>query len=208
MRRAVFLDRDGILNRLVAHNGRAVAPRALAEFALLPGVPAAVAALRRAGLLAVVVTNQPEVARGRLDPTELARMHNRLQQAVPVDAIYVCPHDDADGCACRKPKPGLLERAARAWHVTLAESFLVGDSWRDVAAGKAAGCTTILLAPDPGAACQVEPDFFARDLPAAAELILGQLLRRNPPALARPGRQWSAKLRRTALRDREARVWP
>lgn len=208
MRRAVFLDRDGVLNRLVAHKGRAVAPRALAEFALLPGVRQAVEALRRAALRTLVVTNQPEVARGQLARGELEHIHARLRRWVPLDAIYVCPHDDADNCACRKPKPGLLEQAARARRVTMAESFLVGDSWRDVAAGKAAGCTTILLAPDPGAACQVEPDFFARDLPAAAELILGQLLHRNPPALARPSRQWAAKLRRTALRDREARVWP
>ncbi|HEX2714975.1 MAG TPA: HAD-IIIA family hydrolase, partial [Candidatus Acidoferrales bacterium] len=165
-------------------------------------------ALRGAALRALVVTNQPEIARGQLARAELERMHARLRRMVPLDAIYLCPHDDGDACACRKPMPGLLERAARAWHVSMTESFLIGDSWRDVAAGKAAGCTTILLAPGPGAACRVEPDFFARDLPAAAELILGQLALRNPPALARPGRPSSAKLPRTALREREVRVWP
>ena len=188
MRRAVFLDRDGVLNRLVAHNGRAVAPRALAEFALLPGVAAAVAALRSAGLLAVVVTNQPEVARGRLDPTELARMHDRLRQAVPVDAIYVCPHDDADTCACRKPRPGLLHRASREWNIHLEASFVVGDTERDLAAGKAAGCATILIARPENPPARMAADVTVRDLPAAAELILERMLARGQAFVGRFGR--------------------
>ncbi len=192
MRRAVFLDRDGVLNQLVAHNGRAVAPRALAEFALLPGVAAAVAALRSAGLLAVVVTNQPEVARGRLDPTELARMHNRLQQAVPVDAIYICPHDDADGCACRKPKPGLLRRASRDWNLSLGTSFLVGDTEKDLAAGRAAGCATILIASAESPRAEAAADFVVRDLPAAAELLLREILGRGHEPMGAPGRARNA----------------
>ncbi len=179
MRRAVFLDRDGVLNQLVMRNGQAMSPRGLAEFALLPGVRPAVAALQQAGLLAIVVTNQPEVTRGALERAELERMHARLLRRVPIDAIYTCPHDDRDACACRKPKPGLLEQASRAWNLTLAESFLIGDSWKDVAAGKAAGCTTILVAPPAALPCEVEPDFVARDLPAAAELILAKLVWRG-----------------------------
>jgi len=179
MQLAVFLDRDGVLNKLVDSNGRAVAPRVLAEFALLPGVDAAVAALQRAALLTVVVTNQPEIARGGLDPVELARMHEFLRGAVPLDAIYVCPHDDADGCACRKPKPGLFWRASREWNINLEASFLVGDTEKDLAAGKAAGCTTILISPFESAAATLQADFVARDLPAAAELILRKLLARS-----------------------------
>ena len=192
MRRAVFLDRDGVLNRLVAHNGRAVAPRALAEFALLPGVAAAVTALRRAGLLAVVVTNQPEVARGQLDPMELARMHERLQRAVPVDAIYICPHDDADGCACRKPRPGLLQRASRDWNLSLRASFLVGDTEKDLAAGRAAGCATILIAPAESSSAEAAADFVVRDLPAAAELLLEEILGRGHEPMGIPGRARNA----------------
>ena len=182
MRRAVFLDRDGVLNQTVLRDRRAVSPRALGEFHVLPGAREAVEALQQAGLLVVVVTNQPDVARGTLARVELERMHARLLRRVPIDAIYTCPHDDRDACACRKPKPGLLEQASRAWNVTLAESFLVGDSWKDVAAGKAAGCTTILVAPAAALPCEVEPDFVARDLPAAAALILEQLGKRRPSA--------------------------
>jgi len=189
----VFLDRDGVLNRPVLRGGRAVAPRAVAEFVLLPGVTAAVSALRHAGFLAVVVTNQPEIARGGLDPAELARMHDRLQHAVPLDAIYVCPHDDADACACRKPKPGLLRRASQEWNISLEASFMVGDTERDLAAGKAVGCTTILVGAADPAVAGVSADFAVRDLPAAAELVLAQLGKR--PAWSFP-----------ALRARQERI--
>src|SRR5437879_7952963 len=106
MRRAVFLDRDGVLNRLVARNGQSVSPRRLAEFALLPGVRPAVAALRRASLLVIVVTNQPDVARGALTPAELERMHDRLLKTVPIDAIYARPHAQPYSCAWRRPDTG------------------------------------------------------------------------------------------------------
>ena len=179
MWRAVFLDRDGVLNRLVLRDRGAASPRSLAEFELLPGARPTIEALRRAALRTLVVTNQPDIARGLLARAELELMHAHLLHMVPVDAIYVCPHDDCDACACRKPKPGLLEQASRAWGVALAESFLVGDSWKDVAAGKAAGCTTIFLAPSDERPLEAEPDFVARDLPAAAELILAKLLWRG-----------------------------
>lgn len=176
-RRAVFLDRDGVLNRLVVRDGRAVAPRALKEFALLPGVREAVGALRRAAWLVVVVTNQPDIARGQLDLEELWRMHDRLRQAVPVDAVYTCPHDDLDRCVCRKPRPGLLWRASRRWRINLASSFLVGDTWKDMAAGKAAGCTTVLIISPQDNSRRVVADLEASDLRAAAEMILGQFPR-------------------------------
>lgn len=175
MRRAVFLDRDGVLNRLVMRDGQGVSPRALAEFALLPGVRPAVEALQRASLLVIVVTNQPDLARGALTPAELARMHGRLARAVRVNGIYTCPHDDRDGCACRKPNPGLLRRASLDWNISLEASFLVGDTWIDIAAGKAAGCATIQIAAVPCVTASVTADFTVQDLPAAAELILGEL---------------------------------
>src|SRR5712692_3377950 len=177
MRRAVFLDRDGVLNRLIERDGQGVSPRALAEFALLPGVRPAVAALQRASLLVIVVTNQPDMARGALAPAEIERMHDRLLKAVPIDAIYVCPHDEPDGCACRKPKPGLLRRASLDWNISLEASFLVGDTWKDIAAGKVAGCATIQVAATQLAASSVAPDFSTRDLLGAAKIILGQLFR-------------------------------
>ncbi len=187
MRRAVFLDRDGVLNRLVARNGQSVSPRRLAEFALLPGVRPAVAALRRASLLVIVVTNQPDVARGALTPAELERMHDRLLKTVPIDAIYACPHDEPDSCACRKPNPGLLRRASLDWNIHLETSFLVGDTWKDIAAGKAAGCATIQVGATLGAPVGVAADFMVPDLPAAAEIILGELERRRETLAGRQG---------------------
>jgi len=171
MRPAVFLDRDGVLNKLVWREGRGVSPRALSEFEVLPEAAACVEALRRAGLLLVVVTNQPDIARGFLTPTELEGMHARLQELVQVDAIYVCPHDDSDRCSCRKPKAGLLLRASRELKIDLPLSYLVGDTWKDVAAGRAAGCKTILVATDEAVVRGSSADSSVPSLEMAAKLI-------------------------------------
>lgn len=177
MRSAVFLDRDGVLNRLVVRDGRAGSPRTLEEFELLPGVDLAVDILRRASLLVVVVTNQPDVARGFLTPAELERMHECLGRFVSVDAIYTCSHDDEDACPCRKPKPGLLLRAAQELQIPLRKSFLIGDTWKDIEAGKAAGCTTFLINPANKNFAGLAPDFVVSNLPAAVEAILGEMPR-------------------------------
>ncbi len=206
MRRAVFLDRDGVLNQLVMRNGQGMSPRGLAEFALLPGVRPAVEALQQAGLLAIVVTNQPDIARGTLAQDELDRIHAELLRAVRVDAIYTCAHDDRDACACRKPKPGLLAQASRAWDVTLSESFLIGDSWKDVAAGQAAGCTTIFIGSCDGPAGEVKADFVARDLPAAAELILEKLAHNNAVRLLTGTHQRGAGKARTVSSGQDGRL--
>jgi len=173
MRPAVFLDRDGVLNRLVPCGPQSLlaAPRAATDFVFLPDVRLAVDRLRRSNFLIVVVTNQPEIARGRLAPNELERMHHILRAHVSVDAIYTCPHDDADGCDCRKPLPGLLHRAARDWSIALADSFLVGDSWRDIAAGRAAGCRTVLLTPTRRVRGLPKADYLFPHLLAAAVAI-------------------------------------
>lgn len=178
---AAFLDRDGVLVRLVRRDGRWVAPRRIEEFALLPGAAAAVEALRCAGLPVVVVTNQPDLARGTLSPAVLDEMHRRLAAQLALDAIYTCPHDDGDGCACRKPRPGLLVRASLELGIALGQSFLVGDSWRDIEAGHAAGCRTIALpeAGPPAPAGGPRADFRAADLRAAAAMILRELRRRH-----------------------------
>ncbi|HET7876444.1 MAG TPA: HAD family hydrolase [Methylomirabilota bacterium] len=170
MKRAVFLDRDGVLNPMRESGGTWRAPLTLEEFAPYPWAPECVARLHAAGLLALVVTNQPEIATGELEPALLEVMNRKLRDEVSVDAIYICPHVDADRCACRKPRPGLIVQAAREQGVDPATSWMVGDRWRDVDAGRAAGCTTILVnGPIEGPA---RPDYRAADLRDAVTTIL------------------------------------
>jgi D-glycero-D-manno-heptose 1,7-bisphosphate phosphatase len=168
--RAVFLDRDGVLNPPELRRGRWRAPATLPAFRPYPGAGAAVGALRRAGLVCLVVTNQPDVAAGELDPAALEAMHERLVREVGVDAVYVCPHAAADRCPCRKPRPGLLLQAAAEWDVDLHASFLVGDRPGDIEAGRTAGCRTVLVAgPESDGA---DPDYRAPDLEGAVTTIL------------------------------------
>jgi D-glycero-D-manno-heptose 1,7-bisphosphate phosphatase len=140
VRKAVFLDRDGVINRAVVRDGKPYPPDTLAALEILPGVPEALRQLREAGFLNVVVTNQPDVATGKQKRAVVEQMHSHLADRLSLDAIKVCYHTDADGCPCRKPKPGMLIEAAGELSISLADSFLVGDRWRDVAAGQAAGC--------------------------------------------------------------------
>ena len=175
MRPGVLLDRDGVLNRVVLRDGRGASPRSYAEFQLLPGVARAVASLRRAGLPVIVVTNQPDVARGLLAPAELARMHEHLRSRVAPDEIYACLHDDADGCDCRKPRPGLLLRAAADFHLDLARSWMVGDSWKDLGAASAAGCRMIFVRALHAEIGEHAPQRVAVSLADAAEIILSDL---------------------------------
>lgn len=140
MRRAVFLDRDGVINRSLVRAGKPYAPTQASEFELLPGVATALSRLRQHGFLNIVVTNQPDIATGKQRREDLDALHQRLKTELAIDAIKVCCHVDADDCACRKPKPGLLLEAAQEFNIDLGNSFMVGDRWRDIAAGQRAGC--------------------------------------------------------------------
>jgi D-glycero-D-manno-heptose 1,7-bisphosphate phosphatase len=168
---AVFLDRDGVLIPQRMVNGQ-LAPTAGEHVDLLPGVADACAQLRDSGLLLVVVTNQPDIARGTVAWAEVDAIHALLRRQLPLDAVYVCPHDDADRCDCRKPQPGLLLRAAGDWDLELASSTLVGDRWRDIEAGRRAGCATVYIRSDYR---EIKPDRFdasVADLTEAAGWIL------------------------------------
>jgi D-glycero-D-manno-heptose 1,7-bisphosphate phosphatase len=173
VRKAVFLDRDGVINRGIVDEGRPFAPASLAEFEILPGVPEALEKLRAAGYLLVVCTNQPDVRRGEMKRADVEAIHARMRSELALDDIRVCFHDDRDNCACRKPKPGLIIAAAVDWEVQLTRSFMVGDRWRDIDAGKAAGCMPILVNrfPEP---VHIEPLVEFADLAAAAEWILSR----------------------------------
>jgi D-glycero-D-manno-heptose 1,7-bisphosphate phosphatase len=145
VKRAVFLDRDGVINANLERNGRPVAPTTLAEFKLLPGVEESVRRLKRRGYLVVVVTNQPDVASGLTARKTVDAMHEVIRAKLPIDDIKTCFHNDAARCACRKPRPGMILAAARDHAIDLSRSYVVGDRWRDVVAGRLAGCSTIFV---------------------------------------------------------------
>lgn len=145
MRRAVFLDRDGVINRALVRDGRPYPPAALDELEILPDAPAALADLKRLGYLLVVVTNQPDVGRGVQTREAVEAMHAELKRALPLDDVLVCYHTDSDRCDCRKPLPGLIFRAAERYGIDVRASYLIGDRWRDIEAGESAGCMTILI---------------------------------------------------------------
>jgi D-glycero-D-manno-heptose 1,7-bisphosphate phosphatase len=167
---AVFLDRDGVLNRALVGRRRPSAPVRLEDFEILPGVSEALARLKAAGYALVVVTNQPDVARGHLSRETVEAMHARLSATLPLDEIRVCYHDTADQCACRKPAPGLLLDPPT---YDVAKSAIVGDRWRDVEAGRRAGCrATILVDYDYDEALPNEPDARVRSLAEAVDWIL------------------------------------
>lgn len=164
-RRAVFLDRDGVINRAIVRNGKPYPPRHLQELRLLPGVREACRRMHEAGYLLILATNQPDIARGAADPQEVSAMHAHLRNYLRLDDVKVCPHDDADQCVCRKPKPGLLLEAAREWNIDLAASFFVGDRWRDIEAGQRAGCSSIFI--DYGSSSGVPTRRLSRCAPCA-----------------------------------------
>jgi len=145
MRRAVFLDRDGVINRSVVRDGKPYPPATLKDFVYLPGVEICIKQLRAAGYLVIIVTNQPDVGTGIQSREVVDSMHAKLYQDNLCDDIKMCFHIDEDGCDCRKPKPGMLLEAAHEWGISLRESFMVGDRWRDIEAGKSAGCFTYFI---------------------------------------------------------------
>lgn len=141
----MFLDRDGVLNELADRDGRPVSPRRVEDFRLFDDARGAVAALRQLKLLLFVVTNQPDIARGKMTRVELDQMMGLVQTELQLDDIRICAHDEIDHCDCRKPQPGMLLDLGRRWNIDLHASFVIGDSWRDVEAGRRAGCVTIFL---------------------------------------------------------------
>jgi D-sedoheptulose 7-phosphate isomerase len=170
---AVFLDRDGVLNRAVVRDGKPLSAPGHQHFEILPDAAPAVAELKSHGFQVYVITNQPDVARGTLTRAEVDTMNQKLASLLPVDDIFVCYHDDADHCACRKPKPGLIYEAQRKYNIDLARSFVVGDRWRDIDAGHAAGCKTILIDYAYRERKPAQPaEATVRSLPEAAEWII------------------------------------
>jgi len=144
-KKAVFLDRDGVLNQAVVKEGHPCPPASVSEVVILPGVAEGVQKLKDAGFVLIVVTNQPDVARGATSKAIVEGINGCLAKHMPIDRFIMCYHDTADGCDCRKPKPGMLIAGAMEFDVELVSSYMVGDRWRDVEAGRNAGCKTIFI---------------------------------------------------------------
>ena len=202
-RRAVFLDRDGVINSYVVHPefGTVDSPANAAQFCFLPGTGQAIARFSQLDLLVIVVSNQPGIAKRKFTARHLDAMTRRMTALAraaggKIDSVYYCRHHPEavlatyrKNCDCRKPKPGLLLEAMRDWDIDLSTSYMVGDAASDILAGSAAGCTTLFVSSRKCYVCEdlsrqnARPDFFARDLPEAAELI--ECLETKGPASAR-----------------------
>jgi D-glycero-D-manno-heptose 1,7-bisphosphate phosphatase len=169
--RAVFLDRDGVINRAIVRDGKPHPPQSLDELEVLPGVPEALLKLRSAGFLLIVITNQPDVARGTQTRETVEMMNAQLVSKLAIDDVLTCYHD-GDTCDCRKPKPGAILEAAQRHGIDLERSFMIGDRWRDIEAGQRAGCECLFV--DNGYHEQQPAAPFVRvlSLAAAADWIL------------------------------------
>jgi D-glycero-D-manno-heptose 1,7-bisphosphate phosphatase len=175
-RRAVFLDRDGVINKPLVRDGRPYPPVEARDFELYEDVALGCARLAAAGYLLVIVTNQPDVARGTQTRAAVEAMHRKMLDALPqIARVEVCWHAGAghgDPCDCHKPEPGMILRAAQALNIALALSFLVGDRWRDVDCGHNAGCRTIFIDRNYSEALKQPPDWTVQSFSEAVEMIL------------------------------------
>lgn len=174
IRRAVFLDRDGVINRALVRDGKPYPASTPEEFEILPGVAEACRTLKAAGYLLVVVTNQPDVGRGTLAREAVEAIHSLMREQLPLDRVEVCYHPgkgEAE-CECRKPRPGMLTRAARELGIDLKQSWMIGDRWRDIDCGHAAGCRTVLIERGYAEELRQAPDYRAAGLLEAARIIL------------------------------------
>ncbi len=145
MNKAVFLDRDGVVNRAVIREGKPYPPKDLSELVVPPECSGLLESLKRAGYVILVVSNQPDVARGTQSRDTVELINATLQASLPIDDFFMCYHDDQAHCLCRKPKPGLILQAAEQHHVDVSKSFMIGDRWRDIEAGISAGCRTVFI---------------------------------------------------------------
>jgi D-glycero-D-manno-heptose 1,7-bisphosphate phosphatase len=174
IRRAVFLDRDGVINRATMHNGKPYPPSSTAMLELLPGVAEALGQLKNAGFVLIVVSNQPDVARGTTTREVVEAIHARLADILPIDRFMVCYHDTRDNCDCRKPKAGMLLVSAREFQIDLAASYMVGDRWRDMEAGRRAGCKTFFIDYGYDEEQPSDYDFRVASLAEAVSVILNR----------------------------------
>lgn len=142
-KRAIFLDRDGILNIPLIRDGKPYPPASIDEVEIPFGVADGLMQLKGLGFMLIGVTNQPDVARGTTTREIVEAINSYLKLKLSLDVIVVCFHEDADNCSCRKPKPGLILDVAKSYGISLSASYMIGDRWKDIEAGRKAGCITV-----------------------------------------------------------------
>ena len=170
---AVFLDRDGIINRAVVRDGKPYPPARLSDVEILPGAISSIQQLAERGYVLIGITNQPDVARGTQSRDVVESINAMIQSRLPLHEIFVCYHDNINNCNCRKPKPGLIVQAAEKYKVDLSKSWMVGDRWKDIAAGQAAGLKTIFVDYHYAETYEGAPsDFTVEDTSFLADIIL------------------------------------
>jgi len=170
--RAVFLDRDGVINEAIVRGGKPYPPSSVAEFRLLPGVAQACEALHKAGFLLIIATNQPDVGRGTMKQELVEEIHRFITEQLPIDRIEVCYDPGGSPSPNRKPNPGMLLEAAKELEIDLTNSFMVGDRWRDIDCGAAAGCRTIFIDYGYSEELRKTPDYRTKDLLSAVPIIV------------------------------------
>lgn len=172
MNKAVFLDRDGVINNVIFRNGntlKPIAPWSMKEFRLIPGIEKSLLDLSKSGFQLFIVTNQPDIAKGVISQTFVEKVNKNILRDLPIDEIKVCPHVDLNGCDCRKPKSGMITSLAIKWDIDCQKSFMIGDNWKDIESGKKTGATTILLEKHYNRS--VDADYTASNLSQAVEII-------------------------------------
>ena len=176
MNRAVFLDRDGVINQALVIGGKPYSPKTIKEFKLLDGAIESIYLLRNFGFEIVVVTNQPDVARGVIDLKFVEDIHKQIQKSTKISNFYVCPHDDEYGCDCRKPRGGLLLQAAKDLNLDLTKCFLIGDRWKDIQAGQEVGCQCFFINYKYAESVPSQPFSEVQSLSEATKIILKDFL--------------------------------
>jgi len=170
--KAVFFDRDGVINLTVFRKGAHRAPADLTEFAYVEGAKATLEALKARGYVLLVCTNQPDVSRGWQDKARVIEFHEKIERELPVSRVYACYHDEQHECVCRKPKPGMLVQGSEEFAIDLAQSWMIGDRWKDIDAGKAAGCRTVYLRHPHDSEPAHEPDHEIQRLEQLLDIIM------------------------------------
>lgn len=144
-KKALFLDRDGVINKAFIRAGKSYPPSSLEEVSILEGVPEALQLSKKLGFINIVITNQPDIGTGKTTLENVEHINTFLKKELLIDDIYMCPHTDGNQCLCRKPNPGLFIEAQKKWNIDLEESFLIGDRWKDIEAGQRVGCKCFFL---------------------------------------------------------------